>query len=136
MTTTTAPTTTTSVAVGTRTVPVWKTGVKAAAIAAVATTAYAAVSHAAGVSYEISGKAIPLLGFGQLTFVFSLLGIGIAKLSRTRSRFVQIAVGLTLVSFLPDALANAATATRLALMVSHAIAAVIVIPRLASRLAD
>lgn len=134
MTTTTAPTTTTFTSSNTR--PVWKTGVKVAAVAAVATTVYAAVAHAAGVSFEIKGEAIPILGFAQSTFVLSLLGIGIAKLSRTSRRFVQVTVGLTALSLVPDALVDATTGTRFALMVSHLIAAAIVIPALASRLND
>jgi hypothetical protein len=136
MTTTTASTITTSTIS-----PVWKTGVKAAAIAAVATTAYAAVTHAAGVSFEIKGEAIPLLGFGQLTFVLSMVGVGIAKLclrfaTDVSRAFVTTTVGLTVLSLVPDALADATTGTRLALMGSHLIAAAIVIPALASRLSD
>src|SRR5436190_7722220 len=112
MTTTTAPTAPTTFNTTTR--PVWKTGVKVGFVAALATTVYAAVAHAAGVSFEISGKAIPILGFGQLTLAFSLVGIGIAKLARTARRFVNVTVGLTVLSLLPDALADATTGTRLA----------------------
>ena len=119
--------------------PVWRVGLKAAAVAAVATTAFAAVAHVAGVSFEIKGEAIPLAGFTQLTFAFSLVGMGIAKLcarggASARRRFVQVTMGLTLVSLVPDLLADATTSTRLSLMVSHLIAAAIVIPALAGRL--
>ena len=133
MTTTTA----TSTSISTTNVrPVWKTGLKAAAVAAVATSTYAAVTHAAGVSYEISGKAIPVLGFAQLTFVFAMVGVGIAKLTKTSRRFLNVTVALTLLSLVPDAIADASVATRLSLMVSHLIAAAIVIPTLAKRLSD
>ena len=120
---------------------VLRPGLKAAAIAAVATTGFAAVTHAAGVSYEIKGEAIPVLGFGQLTFMLSLVGIGIAAVLSRRARhaqstFIRTTVGLTLLSFVPDVLAQASSVTRLSLMVSHVIAAAIVIPRLASRLSD
>jgi hypothetical protein len=139
MTTLTAPTAVTTTSTGRSTV--LRPGLKAAAVAAVATTAFAAVTHAAGVSYEIKGEAIPILGFGQLTFMLSLLGIAIAAVLRRRGRhpqstFIRTTVALTLLSFVPDLTAQAATGTKVSLMVSHVIAALIVIPRLAARLSD
>ena len=65
-----------------------------------------------------------------------MLGIGIAKLARTTGRFLNVTVGLTVLSLVPDVLVDATTSTRLSLMVSHLIAAAIVIPALASRLSD
>lgn len=139
MTTLTVPTSTTTT-VAPRT-GVMRSGLKAAALAAVATTGFATVTHAAGVSYEIKGQAIPVLGFGQLTFMFSLVGIGLAAVLARRARhaqstFIRTTVGLTLLSFVPDVAAQASAATRLSLIVSHVIAAAIVIPRLARRLSD
>lgn len=140
MTTTLTASNTTATTVRTR-AGVLRPGLKAAAIAAVATTGFAVVTHAAGVSYEIKGEAIPALGFGQLTFMLSLVGIGIAAVLSRRARhaqstFIRTTVGLTLLSFVPDVLAQASSVTRLSLMVSHVIAAAIVIPRLAARLSD
>ena len=91
MTTLTVPTTTTSTTVTART-GVLRPGLKAAAVAAVATTGFAAVTHAAGVSYAIKGEAIPVLGFGQMTFLFSLVGIGLAVRARApcSSRAVDV----------------------------------------------
>jgi hypothetical protein len=136
MTSTTLSTTSYS----TTTLPVWRSGLKAAAVASVATSAYAAVAHAAGVSFEISGEMIPVLGFAQLTFMLSLVGLGIAKAcgrsQNARQLFVRVTAALTVLSLVPDALADATTSTRLALMVSHLIAAAIVIPALAGRLGD
>src|SRR5689334_11837635 len=98
-------TTTTGTATGRSTV--LRPGLKAAAIAAVATTGFAAVTHALGVSYEIKGEAIPILGFGQLTFMLSLVGIAIAAVVGRRSRhpqsaFIRTTVALMLLSFVPD----------------------------------
>jgi hypothetical protein len=120
---------------------VLRAGLKAAAVAAVATTAFAAVTHAAGVSYEIKGEAIPLLGFGQLTFMLSLVGVALAavlarRANHAQSTFIRTTVGLTLLSFVPDITAQASSVTRLSLMATHVIAAAIVIPRLAARLSD
>src|SRR5690242_1335440 len=111
MTTLTVPTTTVTTTTGSSTV--LRPGVKAAAIAAVATTAFAAVTHAAGVSYEIRGEAIPILGFGQVTFMLSLVGIAIAAGLRRRGRhpqstFIRTTVALTVLSFVPDITAQAA----------------------------
>jgi hypothetical protein len=120
---------------------VLRPGLEAAVVAAVATTAFAAVTHAAGVSYEIKGAAIPILGFGQLTFMLSVLGIAIAAGVRRwarhpQSTFIRATVALTLLSFVPDLTAQAATSTKVSLMISHVIAALVVVPRLAGRLSD
>jgi hypothetical protein len=120
---------------------VLRPGLKAAAIAALATTGFAAVTHALGVSYEIKGEAIPLVGFGQLTFMFSLVGVALAAVLRRRARhpqstFIRATAVLTALSFVPDITAQATTLTKVCLMVTHVVAALIVIPRLAARLSD
>jgi hypothetical protein len=118
-----------------------RTGIVAGLVASAATATTAAVAHSAGVSLEVSGEAIPALGFAQVTFVMTLVGVAIAAvLSRRASRpagtFVRTTVALTFVSFLPDVFADAATSTRLVLMLTHVVAAAIVIPALSSRLSD
>jgi hypothetical protein len=142
MTTLTVSTTTGTTATATsRATGVLRPGLKAAALAAVATTGFAVVTHAAGVSYEIKGETIPALGFGQLTFVFSLVGIALADALARRGRhpqstFIRTTVALTALSFVPDVVAQASSLTKVSLMATHVIAAAIVIPRLAARLAD
>src|SRR5205823_4067012 len=89
-----------------------RTGLVAGATAAVATTAYAAALHAAGVSFAISGKAIPTPGFGEVTFVAALIGTAIAvvltgRATRPRRTFLVTTLALTLVSFVPDVTADA-----------------------------
>jgi hypothetical protein len=124
-----------------RTRPVLRTGLVAGAAAAVATGAYAAIVHAAGVSFEVGGEAIPAVGFAQVTFVLSLVGIAIAAICARRAKhpartFLRTTIALTMLSFVPDVLADASTSTRVALALSHVVAAAIVIPALSSRLAD
>ena len=116
-------------------------GLGAGVAAGVATTAFAAGVHAAGVPLEIAGESIPLVGFGQLTVMLTVVGLVIATGLRRFTRHAQTAwirtsVALAVLSFVPDLTADATLATKLALMATHVIAAVIVIPVVARRLSD
>jgi hypothetical protein len=116
------------------------TGVAAAVAASAATMALAAAGHAAGISLDMSGAPIPVAGFGTLTAVFSLVGVVIAVVlsrfaRRPRRAFVRTTVVLTVLSLVPDALADAAPATKALLMLTHLVAAAVVIPAVARRLA-
>ncbi len=121
--------------------PVWKHGVAAAVFASVATTALAAVASSAGVSFASStGASIPIAGFAQLTLVFSLVGVGIAavmarKARRPRPMFARTAVALTALSFVPDLTFGFDAGSAATLITLHTVAAAIVVPTLAGRLA-
>jgi hypothetical protein len=117
----------------------WTGAVAAALVASAATTAVAAVLHAAGVSLDVAGDAIPVLAFAQMTLLFSLVGWGIAAGLRRwtgdpHRAWIRTTVVLTACSFVPDLLADAAVSTRLTLMLTHLVAASIVIPVVAGRL--
>lgn len=121
--------------------PVWKTGLAAGLTAAVATTATAGIAHAAGVSLAVGGENIPLLGFAQVTFVAAMIGTLLAavfarRAARPQHTFVVTTIALTLLSLVPDALADAHASTRFTLALTHVVAAAIVIPALASRLSE
>lgn len=131
----------TSTTIQTRTsASLWRAGLTAAAVAAVATTVVAAVARAAGVSFESApGDAIPLAGFAELTVLFSVIGIGIAALirrhsSRPRTTFTRVAIGLTILSVVPDLVTSFDAGSRISLVIAHATAACIVIPVVARRL--
>jgi di/tricarboxylate transporter len=114
-------------------------GIAATAVACVATAAVAAAGHAAGISLDMAGEPIPVAGFAVLTAVFSLVGLGIATLlcrfaRHPRAAFVRVTVALTVLSLVPDAVADAATSTKALLMLTHLVAAAIVIPVVARRL--
>ncbi|WP_433288972.1 DUF6069 family protein [Micromonospora sp. CA-244673] len=116
-----------------------RTGVIAAVAASAATMAVAAAGHAAGVSLDLAGAPIPVAGFGVLTAVFSLIGVVIAALlsrfaRRPRRTFVRTTVVLTVLSLVPDVIADAGTTTKVLLMLTHLVAAAIVIPAVARRL--
>lgn len=116
------------------------TGLVAAAGAAGATVAVAAAGHAAGISLDVGGAPIPLTGFATLTAGCSIIGLVLAAVlsrvaRRPRTAFVRTTVVLTVVSLVPDVLVQATPATRLLLMLTHLVAAAIVIPAVARRLA-
>ena len=121
--------------------PVWKHGVASALVASVATTVLAAIASAAGVSFaDRTGASIPIAGFAQLTLVFSLVGVGIAAVMARKARwpratFVRTTVALTAVSFVPDLTFGFDAASAATLIPLHTVAAVIVVPTLARRLA-
>ena len=131
-----------SVRSSTQSPAVWRTGAVAGVAAAVGTAAVAATAHAAGVSLETApGEAIPILGFAQLTLFFTAVGVVMARVMGRRSRrpralFVKTTVVLTAVSLIPDLMLSTDVATKATLMVTHLVAAVIVIPALSSRLPD
>jgi uncharacterized protein DUF6069 len=121
--------------------PVWKHGVAAAVVASAATTVLAALASAAGVPFaDGTGASIPITGFAQLTLVFSLVGVGIAAVMartvrRPRPTFVRTALALTALSFVPDLTFGFDAGSAATLITLHTVAAAIVVPALAGRLA-
>jgi hypothetical protein len=130
-----------SVARSTSRQPVWKHGIAAAVVAAVATTSVASLASAAGVSFaDRSGAAIPTLAFAELTVAFSLVGVLIAaviarKAGRPRTIFVRTAVTLVALSVIPDLTFGFDAASAATLITLHILAAAIVVPTLSRRLA-
>ena len=99
--TSTSPTTTTSAT--TVRPSLWKPGLLAGLVAAVATTTVVMVARAADVPVAVQGEQIPLAGFAQMTLVATVIGIVIARVLSTRARhprrtFVMATVALTAVS--------------------------------------
>ena len=121
--------------------PLFTHGIAAAVAASLATTALALIASAAGVSFtDRTGASIPIAAFTQLTLVFSLIGVGIAAVLARRARrpktmFVRIAVTLTGLSFVPDLTVGFDAGSAATLIALHSVAALIVVPTLARRLA-
>jgi uncharacterized protein DUF6069 len=116
-----------------------RTGLGAAAAASIATTAVAAAGAAAGISLDMGGETLHVLAFAELTAFFSLVGLVLAAVvsrvaRRPRSTFVRTTVTLTALSFVPDLIVDAAPATKALLILTHVVAAAIVIPAVARRL--
>jgi hypothetical protein len=120
--------------------PTWRTGIAAGLAAGAATTAVAAIAVRLGVSLETApGETIPGIGFGQLTLLFTVFGVVIARLlgrraARPRALFIRTTVALTALSLAPDVMLPTDLATRLTLIATHLVAAAIVIPVLAGPL--
>ncbi|MCO1656436.1 DUF6069 family protein [Pseudonocardia humida] len=115
------------------------TGSVATAAAAAATALVAVAGQAVGVSLEVSGAPIPASGFAVLTVIFSVVGLVLATAlrrfaRRPRTAWIRTTVALTALSFVPDVLADAAVSTKVLLMLTHVVAAAIVIPAVARRL--
>jgi uncharacterized membrane protein YoaK (UPF0700 family) len=138
MTATLTPTTNTATIATPATRSLWRTGMRAGVCAAVATVAVAGLASAAGVSLDTApGETVPILGFGQLTLVFTVVGILIARTIRRRAQdprttLLRVTVAITALSLVPDALLDAGVATKATFMLAHLVAAVIVIPALCS----
>lgn len=120
--------------------PVWLHGLGATVVASAVVTVLAAVASAAGVSFETASGTIPLAGYAQLTALFSLIGVAMAAVMarvarRPRRTFVVTTVVLTVASLVPDVTFGFDAASAVVLMLLHVVAAVIVIPVLARRLA-
>ena len=115
-------------------------GLTAVAVAAVATATVAAAGQFAGISLVVGGAPIPVPGFAVLTAIFSVVGLVLAlvlarSVRRPRAVFVRTTLVLTALSLVPDVLADASAATKVLLMLTHVVAATIVIPTIARRLA-
>lgn len=112
-----------------------RTTVSIGVLAAAVTTAGAVALRAGGVPLAAHGQ-IPLGGFAQLTFIATVMGgVLLAVLNRRssapRRRFVQMAVGLTAISCVFPAAFADATASKIALVGLHLVAAAAIVPMLA-----
>jgi len=117
----------------TRTLP--RVTFSAGVLAAAATTAGALVLRAAGVPLAVHGK-IPLAAFAQLTFIAAvsggvLLAVLIRRSSAPRRWFARITAGLTALSCVAPLAFADTTASKIALVALHLLAAGIIVPVLA-----
>jgi hypothetical protein len=109
-------------------------GALAGAIAAVGTTAVAAIARAADVSLEVDATAIPIPAFAWWTLVGAALGVVLARLLPERRRFVIVTTVAASLSLIPAIAVPDDTATKAVLVGAHLLAAGIIIPTLSLRL--
>ncbi len=117
--TATTPATTTTKVTKAAVKPLLRDGLIATAVAPVATATVAAVGDVAGISLDVAGAPIPATGFAVLTAFFSVVGLALTLVlnrfaRRPRTAFVRTTVVLTVLSLVPDVLADAAVSTEIA----------------------
>ncbi|MDX6375287.1 MAG: hypothetical protein QOD98_4275 [Nocardioidaceae bacterium] len=115
----------------------WKRGlatsaVAAVAVAAVAVSAVAGAFHVAGHALSVTDGAIPLASFAQLVLLFAVVGIVIAR-HTSRATFYRVTVALTVLSCVPDVALGDGFVSKIGLVLTHVVAAAIIVPRLARR---
>ncbi|MEU0164852.1 DUF6069 family protein [Streptomyces iakyrus] len=127
--------------------PVWLVGILATLAGAVVTEAFALVARAAGVPMEAASPGaeeaaeIPVGGFFGGVLFWSVAGIVLAVVlarwaKRPARTFTVTTVALTALSLAGPAVApHTATSTQIVLAASHVVAAAVVVPLLARRLA-
>jgi hypothetical protein len=140
-------TTTTTTKTSART-PVWRVSAAAALVAAVATELFGLVARAIDVPMEAGSfgaehaDKVFVGGFAFSTFVYCAIGTVVAAVVARRAKnpartWVVIAVAGTALSLVfPIFAGDTATATKVVLSLAHVLAALIVIPPVARRLAE
>ena len=129
------------------TMPLWQVGGLSAVAGAVAAELFAQICKAFDVSLSVgssgasTAEPIPFGGFATVTLLWGAVGtvlaIALARWAKHPARtFVVTTVALTVLSFAAPLTAGATdTSTKIVLMVSHVVAAAVIIPALALRLA-
>jgi hypothetical protein len=107
--------------------------------AAVATATIALIANAAGVDFVSRGEPIPPAGFAVMTAMLAVPGIVLAAAlrrwaGRPRRTWVRSTVTLTVLSLAAPFVLRTDGASVAVLMLTHLVAAAIVIPAVASRL--
>jgi len=110
----------------------WKRGLATGFVAAVVVTAVAAVFQASGHALSVTDGAIPLMGFAQLVLLSTVAGIVIAR-HTSRTTFYRVTVALTALSCVPDLALGEGVLSKAGLVLTHVVAAAIIVPRLARR---
>ena len=110
----------------------WKRGLATGAVAAVVVTAVAAVFQAAGHTLSVDDGAIPLASFAQMILLSTVVGIVVAR-HTSRTTFFRAAVALTVLSCVPDIAWGDGFVSTAGLVLTHVVAAAIIVPRLARR---
>ena len=132
MTTTTFASVTAPTTAGTAGRVTWKRGLAIGAVAAVVTSAIAAAFQAAGHTLSVTDGAIPAVAFAQMVLLSTVVGIVIAR-HTSRTTFLRVAVALTVLSCVPDVALGDGPLSTAGLMLTHVVAAAIIVPRLARR---
>lgn len=110
----------------------WRAGLITVVVAAAVTTALAAAFGALGFPLDVGGEPIPVFAFAQMVLLGGAIGIVLARRVR-RTTFVRATVVLTALSCVPSLALGTTVGDKLGLVLTHLVAASIVVPRLAPR---
>jgi hypothetical protein len=110
----------------------WPSGLTTVLVAAVVTTLVAVALQAIGVGLEIDGESIPVLAFAQMVALGGVIGIVLAR-HLGRTAYLRTTIALTALSCVPSLALGDTVSDKLGLVLTHLVAAVIIVPRLARR---
>ena len=104
----------------------------AAVISGAATTSAAFLFRSAGIPLAVHGE-IPLAGFAQFTILGAIIGGFVLALLKKRSSsprpwFLRLAIGFTALSCVVPSVFAETTASKIALVALHVLAASIIVP--------
>ncbi|MFE6647049.1 DUF6069 family protein [Nocardioides sp. NPDC057772] len=130
-------------------IPVWLVSTTAVVVGAVVTGVYEFLARAAGVPFDVTlpgtglePAAVPETGLAWAVAELGLIGIIIAVCltrwaKRPRSTWKRTAWTLTALSLVPSLVAvTDSYATNIMLVISHLVAAAVIVPTIAARLAE
>ena len=130
--TTGTPATTTAPARSTEGRVTWRRGLGTGVVAAVVVTAVAAAFQAVGATLSLTDGALPLASFGQMVMLATVVGVLIAR-HTSSTTFYRVTVALTALSCVPDLAWGDGVMSKAGLVLTHVVAAAIIVPRLARR---
>jgi len=129
--------------------PVWLVSITAVVVGALVTGVYEFAARAVGIPFNVAlpgtgmePAAIPATGLAWAVAELGLIGIIIAVClarfaKRPRSTWKRTAWTLTAISCVPSLVAvTESYATNIMLVISHLVAAVVIVPAIAARLAE
>ena len=108
----------------------WKRGLATGLVAAAVVTVVAGAFQASGHALAVTDGAIPLTAFAQMVLLATVVGIVIAR-HTSRATFYRVSVALTALSCVPDLALGDGVLSKAGLVLTHVVAAAIIIPRLA-----
>jgi len=110
----------------------WGSGLVTVVAGAVVTTLVALGLQAVGIGLEIDGESIPVLAFAQMVALGGVIGIVLAR-HLGRTAYLRTTVTLTALSCVPSLALADTVGDKLGLVLTHLVAAAIIVPRLARR---
>jgi hypothetical protein len=110
----------------------WKRGLATGVVAAVVVTAVAGAFQAAGHTLSLVDGPLPLASFAQMILLSTVVGILVAR-HTSRTTFYRVTIALTALSCVPDLAWGDGVVSKSGLVLTHVVAAAIIIPRLARR---